>query len=82
MDVSFLIPIMLCFYRFQAVEAMRQGLTPTDAAEQALAKISSYYPSFVGALIAINATGHYGKGSLPTHWPATNLQYYHFSIYT
>ena len=73
--LTFVIPMMVCLYRFQAVEGMRQGLTPTDAAEQALARINSYYPSFVGALIAINITGHYGKGSLPPHWAATNLQY-------
>ena len=47
------------------MEGMRRGLAPTDAAEEALARISSYYPTFVGALVAINITGHYGKQSIP-----------------
>ena len=54
-------------FRFLAVESMRQGLTPTDAAEQALARINTYYPSFAGALIAVNITGHYGRRTLLSH---------------
>ena len=43
------------------MESMRRGLSPTAAAEEALNRITQYYPKFSGALITINITGHYGK---------------------
>ena len=43
---------------------MRLGLSPTEAAEEALKRITSFYPNFNGALIAINITGHYGMYTL------------------
>lgn len=46
---------------FHAVELMRNGKTPSEAATTAILRISQYYPSFSGAVIAINMTGHYGK---------------------
>ena len=39
---------------------MASGMSPTDAAKAALDKISTYYPTFSGALIAISITGEYG----------------------
>ena len=48
--------------RYQAVESMRQGLSPTEAAREALKRITAFYPDFRGALVAINITGHYGEG--------------------
>ncbi|RZF35170.1 hypothetical protein LSTR_LSTR012375 [Laodelphax striatellus] len=45
---------------FHAVEEMRQGATPTEAAEKAIKRIADYYPNFFGALIAANADGDYG----------------------
>ena len=46
------------------MESMRLGLSPTEAAEEALKRITSFYPNFNGALIAINITGHYGMYTL------------------
>jgi N4-(beta-N-acetylglucosaminyl)-L-asparaginase len=45
---------------YQAVEGMKQGLTPTKAVLEALNRIIAYHPDFSGALIAVNVTGHYG----------------------
>ena len=43
------------------MENMRRGLSPAAAAEEALNRITQYYPNFSGALITINITGRYGK---------------------
>lgn len=45
---------------FLAVEQMRQGATPTAAARTAIDRIASKYPSFVGAIIAVNTNGTIG----------------------
>ncbi|XP_076029987.1 N(4)-(Beta-N-acetylglucosaminyl)-L-asparaginase-like [Oratosquilla oratoria] len=42
------------------VEGMRSGLTPEKSAQEALVKISRFYPSFRGAIIATNIKGDYG----------------------
>lgn len=42
------------------VEGMRTGLSPKKAAERSLVHISSYFPEFSGAIIAITMTGEYG----------------------
>ena len=42
---------------------MRQGLSPTAAAEEALNRIIQYYPKFSGALITINVAGEFGNCS-------------------
>ena len=47
--------------RYQAVEGMKQGLSPTKAVMEALNRIIRYNPDFSGALIAVNVTGHYGN---------------------
>ena len=39
---------------------MASGMSPTDAAKAALDKISIYYPTFSGALIAVSITGEFG----------------------
>jgi isoaspartyl peptidase/L-asparaginase-like protein (Ntn-hydrolase superfamily) len=44
---------------YQAVESMRQGLSPQDAANDAIRRIVRKYPKFQGALIATNTTGHF-----------------------
>ena len=36
-------------------------MSPTDAAKEALDHIASYYPTFSGALVAVNVNGEYGK---------------------
>ena len=48
------------FFSYQAVENMRNGMTPTKAAENAILRISKYYPEFSGAIVAANIDGEYG----------------------
>ncbi|XP_055532821.1 N(4)-(Beta-N-acetylglucosaminyl)-L-asparaginase [Wyeomyia smithii] len=43
-----------------AVEGMRQGLTPAEAGEAALARISQHYPNFMGGIVVANQKGEYG----------------------
>ncbi|XP_026748172.1 N(4)-(Beta-N-acetylglucosaminyl)-L-asparaginase-like [Galleria mellonella] len=45
---------------FLTVEEMRRGASPTTAAQTAIARIASYYPSFSGAVIAVTKDGEYG----------------------
>lgn len=45
---------------FLAVEEMRRGATPTEAATTAIRRIAEHYPTFTGAVIAINKDGEYG----------------------
>ncbi|XP_045459409.1 N(4)-(Beta-N-acetylglucosaminyl)-L-asparaginase [Melitaea cinxia] len=53
--------VMLRFLpSFLAVEEMRRGKTPTEAARVAINRIASYYPDFAGAVIAVNVDGVYG----------------------
>jgi N4-(beta-N-acetylglucosaminyl)-L-asparaginase len=44
---------------FAVVESMRNGASPKDATEAALRRIAKYYPTFQGALIAINTKGEH-----------------------
>ena len=46
---------------YQAVEYMRNGLSPTEAAQESLRRIIKYYGSFHGAIIVVNKTGQYGE---------------------
>lgn len=43
--------------RLQVVEAMRRGVAPREAAEEAIARIARRVPAYVGALFAVNSTG-------------------------
>ncbi|KPI91143.1 N(4)-(Beta-N-acetylglucosaminyl)-L-asparaginase [Papilio xuthus] len=53
--------IMLRFLpSFLAVEEMRRGSSPTDAAQTAIRRIEKHYPEFMGAVIALNKDGEYG----------------------
>lgn len=45
---------------FLAVEEMRRGASPTQAAETAIKRVGKYYPNFFGAVIAANINGDYG----------------------
>lgn len=45
---------------YQAVENMRRGMSPSDAAEEALRRIVEYQKKFEGALVAVNKEGKYG----------------------
>lgn len=40
---------------------MRQGKSPNEAAQLAMARIAKYYPDFNGGLVAVNKVGEYGK---------------------
>lgn len=42
------------------VELMRSGVTPSAASEVALQNIASYYPEFMGAVVAVKMNGEYG----------------------
>lgn len=43
-----------------AVEFMRNGLSPTEAGEQALKRIVQHYPDFFGGIVVVNRFGEYG----------------------
>uniref|UniRef100_A0A915Q6X3 N(4)-(beta-N-acetylglucosaminyl)-L-asparaginase n=1 Tax=Setaria digitata TaxID=48799 RepID=A0A915Q6X3_9BILA len=45
---------------FQTVQYMREGKTPTKAAEMTIHTIASKYPNFAGAVVAVNKEGDFG----------------------
>ncbi|KAI4463477.1 l-asparaginase [Holotrichia oblita] len=45
---------------FLAVEKMRDGLSPSAAAEVAITRIIESYPQFSGAVVAVTASGEFG----------------------
>jgi N4-(beta-N-acetylglucosaminyl)-L-asparaginase len=45
---------------YQTVESMRNGMSPSDAATDAIKRIAKYYPKFVGAIVAIDKMGNHG----------------------
>lgn len=45
---------------FHAVENMRRGMTPSQAAEEAIHRIAAKYPSFSGAVIVVKINGDFG----------------------
>lgn len=45
---------------FLAVEEMRRGSSPTEAAEVAISRIAKHYPYFTGGVIALNKDGDFG----------------------
>ena len=47
----------------QVVESMRRGLSPTEAAEDAVRRIASRLPTYVGALIAVDKEGQIGAAA-------------------
>jgi hypothetical protein len=49
---------LLCSY--QAVENMRNGMSPGRAAEDAVLRIAKHYPNYSGAIVAANVDGKYG----------------------
>uniref|UniRef100_A0A1B6G619 N(4)-(beta-N-acetylglucosaminyl)-L-asparaginase n=1 Tax=Cuerna arida TaxID=1464854 RepID=A0A1B6G619_9HEMI len=44
---------------FLAVEEMRHGSSPEEAAKIAISRIAKYYPTFSGAIITVNIQGDY-----------------------
>ncbi|KAK0158076.1 hypothetical protein PV327_011159, partial [Microctonus hyperodae] len=53
---------------FLAVEEMRRGSTPEEAAKVAIRRIVKHYPTFVGGIIALDKNGNYGAAcnGIPT----------------
>lgn len=47
-------------FSFRAVIEMERGLSPEEAARVAMAPIIQFYPSFSGALVAVNTSGNHG----------------------
>ncbi|XP_049865554.1 N(4)-(Beta-N-acetylglucosaminyl)-L-asparaginase-like [Pectinophora gossypiella] len=45
---------------FVAVEEMRRGTPPTQAAQAAIGRIRTHYPDFMGAVVALSKDGEYG----------------------
>lgn len=54
-----------------AVEEMRHGKTPEEAARYAISRITAYFPDFSGALIAVNLKGEFGAAchNIPNGFP-------------
>lgn len=45
---------------FLAVEEMRRGASPEQAARTAIERITAHYPTFMGAVVALTKTGQHG----------------------
>ncbi|XP_011068695.1 PREDICTED: N(4)-(Beta-N-acetylglucosaminyl)-L-asparaginase-like [Acromyrmex echinatior] len=52
--------IMRFLPSFLAVEEMRYGASPTEAAKKVIIRITSHYRNFFGAVIALNKKGKFG----------------------
>jgi isoaspartyl peptidase/L-asparaginase-like protein (Ntn-hydrolase superfamily) len=48
----------------QALENMRQGMTPTAAAEDAVNRFLELFPQFQGALVTMNSKGSHGAAAV------------------
>lgn len=69
---------VFCNFSFLAVELMRQGKSPAEAADTAIRRIAQHHPKFFGAVIAMNKTGQFsaacnGMDGFPFY--ACNLQF-------
>ncbi|KAI1293756.1 putative N(4)-(Beta-N-acetylglucosaminyl)-L-asparaginase [Halotydeus destructor] len=56
---------------YHAVELMRNGWTPKDAADDAILRIAKRYPSFTGAIVVADISGDYGASC----WGLGGFQY-------
>lgn len=45
---------------YHAVQLMREGVTPSDASLDAIKRIARYYPTFTGAVLAMDKNGNHG----------------------
>ena len=61
MDIVLLLVRVILLCSYQAVESMRLGKSPQEAADDALQRIAKYYPAFSGAIIVANISGDYGR---------------------
>ncbi|XP_046852184.1 N(4)-(Beta-N-acetylglucosaminyl)-L-asparaginase-like isoform X2 [Xenia sp. Carnegie-2017] len=64
--------VMMRFYQrnifnkimcYQAVQNMRNGMSPTKAAEDAIYRIAKYYPNFSGAIVTASIDGKFGAAA-------------------
>jgi len=46
---------------YQAVENLRQGMNPTEAAEDAIKRITNKYPKAQAAIVVANMKGEFGQ---------------------
>jgi len=59
-------PILLPFPSMhppQVVESMRRGMSPTEAAEDAVRRIARRVPTYIGAVVAVDAAGRHGAAA-------------------
>lgn len=52
----------------QVVEAIRGGARPRDAAEEVVKRIAKWYPTYVGALVALDPQGQHGAAAHGWHF--------------
>jgi isoaspartyl peptidase/L-asparaginase-like protein (Ntn-hydrolase superfamily) len=45
---------------YHAVQLMREGVAPDEACLDAIKRIAKYYPTFTGAVLALNKDGQHG----------------------
>eukprot|EP00039_Didymoeca_costata_P024082 m.9217 g.9217 ORF g.9217 m.9217 type:complete len:354 (+) comp4025_c0_seq1:94-1155(+) len=50
---------------YQAVENMARGMSPRDAAVDAIGRITRFYPTFGGAIVVVNARGEHSAACSP-----------------
>jgi len=58
---------------------MKYGMEPSLALNTAIAPIIQYYPSFFGAMVAVNSVGTYGMFTFLQ--PFVDLNVYIFTLY-
>jgi len=56
--------IMRFLPSYQAVENMRQGMSPKTAANEAIARIVKKYPKAMAAIVAADNAGRYGAACI------------------
>eukprot|EP01065_Artemidia_motanka_P033358 TRINITY_DN40353_c0_g1_i1.p1 TRINITY_DN40353_c0_g1~~TRINITY_DN40353_c0_g1_i1.p1 ORF type:complete len:367 (+),score=115.97 TRINITY_DN40353_c0_g1_i1:63-1103(+) len=56
---------------FYTVELMRQGKSPTKAAEEAILRIVKHYPAFTGSIVAMANDGTYGAATYGYTFPVS-----------
>ena len=49
------------FNSYQAVESMRNGMAPKEAANDAINRILKHYNEFMGAILVLDKYGNHGK---------------------
>jgi hypothetical protein len=52
---------------------MRRGMTPTEAATDAIQRVANFYPKFSGAILAIDKFGNHGITNLHSYLLSTSF---------